>query len=300
MSDWLDIFTFDPSHRFMWRAALMCILLGVSSSLLGCVLMVRRLSLMGDALAHSLLPGVGIAWLIMGTSLTALLIGGLIAGLVTAIASGLISRMTRVKEDAAFAALFIALLGLGIALVSRVGTPLDLLHFLFGNILAVGSHDLYFAASVSSLTVFIFALFYRAILLECFDPAYHRATSSHSLLTHLGLLALVVLNLVAALHAMGTVLALGLFMLPAVTAYLWVQRWDQLLITAAGCAVVGSLIGLTISWYAGIASGPAIVLVLGAAFIISALISPRQGVIAHLLRPAHHHHDHSDEHCEGR
>jgi zinc/manganese transport system permease protein len=298
MSDWLPDFVLDPSHRFMWRAALMCVLLGISSSLLGCVLMVRRLSLMGDALAHSLLPGVGIAWIIMGTSLTALFIGGLIAGLVTAIVSGLISRMTRIKEDAAFAALFIALLGLGIALISRVGTPVDLLHFLFGNILAVSPQDLYLAASVSSLTVIIFALFYRTILLECFDPAYHRATSSHSLITHLGLLALVVLNLVAALHAMGTVLALGLFMLPAVTAYLWVQRWDQLLLTAAACAVSGSLIGLTLSWYAGLASGPAIVLVLGAAFVLSALISPRQGLIAHFFRPEHHHRDNSEDHCE--
>ena len=102
-----------PEHRFLWRAAALCVLLGVSSSMLGCVLVVRRLSLMGDALAHSLLPGVGIAWLLVGTSLPALLVGGLTAGLVTALASGLISRLTRVKEDAAFAALFIGLFGLG-------------------------------------------------------------------------------------------------------------------------------------------------------------------------------------------
>ncbi len=298
MTDLFAWFVIDPEHRFLWRATIMCVLLGVSSSLLGCVLMVRRLSLMGDALAHSLLPGVGIAWLMVGTSLPALLVGGLVAGLFTAIASGLISRLTRVKEDAAFAAFFIALLGLGVALVSRAGTPVDLLHFLVGNILAVNAGDLYLAAGVSSLTLLIFALFYRNILLECFDPAYHRACGGWSFTTHLGLLALVVLNLVAALHAMGSVLALGLFMLPAVTAYLWCNRWGLMLIVAVLYAVGGSLIGLAISWYAALASGPAIVMTLGAGFLISAIISPKQGLLARFLRPEHHHREESHEHCD--
>jgi zinc/manganese transport system permease protein len=287
-----------PEHRFLWRAALLCVLLGVSASMLGCVLVVRRLSLMGDALAHSLLPGVGIAWLLVGTSLPALLVGGLTAGLVTALASGLISRLTRVKEDAAFAALFIGLFGLGVALVSKVGTGVDLLHFLFGNILGVGPQDLWLAAGVSTLTIACFALFYRNILLECFDPAYHRASSGWSTTTHLGLLALVVLNLVAALHALGGVLALGLFMLPAVTAYLWCDRWGTMLLFAAGYAVVGSLLGLLVSVQAGLASGPAMVLVLGAGFLLSCVFSPRHGLARRLLHPEHHHREDSEEHCE--
>jgi zinc/manganese transport system permease protein len=298
MNDLLAWLPIEPEHRFMWRAAMMCVLLGISSSLLGCVLMVRRLSLMGDALAHSMLPGVGIAWLIVGTSLPALLVGGLVAGLVTAIASGVISRLTRVKEDAAFAAFFIALMGLGVALVSRAGTPVDLLHFLFGNILAVNASDLYLAASVSSATIILFALFYRNILLECFDPAYHRACGGWSFATHLGLLALVVLNLVAALHAMGSVLALGLFMLPAVTAYLWCNRWGLMLGLAIIYAVSCSLLGLVLSWYAGLASGPSIVMTLGAGFLLSALLSPKHGLLSRFLRPEHHHQDNSDEYCE--
>ena len=297
MSDWLAA-VIAPENRFLWRAALLCVLLGISASMLGCVLVVRRLSLMGDALAHSLLPGVGIAWLLVGTSLPALLIGGLTAGLVTAVASGLISRLTRVKEDAAFAALFTSLFGLGVALVSKAGTPVDLLHFLFGNILAVGPEDLWLAAGVSTLTITVFAVFYRSILLECFDPAYHRASGGRSAATHLGLLALVVLNLVAALHALGGVLALGLFMLPAVTAYLWCDRWGRMLTFAAVYAISGALIGLWISVHAGLASGPAMVLVLGAGFLVSCAIGPRHGLLRRFLRPAHHHREQSEEHCE--
>ncbi len=301
MSDWLNeglAAALAPEHRFLWRAAALCVLIGISASMLGCVLVVRRLSLMGDALAHSLLPGVGIAWLLVGTSLPALLVGGLTAGLVTALASGLISRLTRVKEDAAFAALFIGLFALGVALVSKAGTPVDLLHFLFGNILAVGPQDLWLAAGVSSLTITVFALFYRSILLECFDPGYHRASGGWSAVTHLGLLALVVLNLVAALHALGGVLALGLFMLPAVTAYLWCDRWGVMLLFSAVYAVTGALIGLWLSVQAGLASGPAMVLVLSAGFLLSCVFSPRHGLVRRLLRPEHHHREHSEEHCE--
>jgi zinc/manganese transport system permease protein len=297
MSDWLAWLAEPFTHRFMLRAVLICVFLGISASMLGCVLVMRRLSLLGDALAHSLLPGVGIAWLIFGTSLPALFIGGLGAGLATALASGLISRLTRVKEDAAFAALFISLFGVGVALISRVGTPIDLLHVLFGNILGVGGDDLWLAASVSVLTVAVFAIFYRSILLECFDPSYHRACGGRSTLTHLGLLALVVLNLVAALHALGGVLALGLFMLPAVTAYLWCDRWGAMLAFAAIFAVCGAVGGLALSYHAGLASGPAMVAVLGGGFLLSAFLSPRHGLLARGLRPEHHHGEDSDEHC---
>lgn len=299
MSGWIDWLAapFALEHRFMWRALLICVFLGISASMLGCVLVVRRLSLLGDALAHSLLPGVGIAWLLFGTSLQALFIGGLAAGLLTALASGLISRLTRVKEDAAFAALFVALFAGGVALISRLGTPVDLMHFLFGNILGVTGDDLALAAAVSAGTVAAFALFYRNILLECFDPGYHRACGGWSAATHLGLLALIVLNLVAALHALGSVLALGLFMLPAVTAYLWCDRWGAMLLFSAVFAVLGSVAGLFVSYHARLASGPCMVGVLGIGFLLSAALSPRHGLLARLLRPQHHHQEHSDEQC---
>lgn len=289
----------EPFHyRFMWRAVFVCAFLGVSAGLLGCVLVVRRMALMADALAHSLLPGIGIAYLLMGANIMALLVGGLAAGLTTALASGLISRLTRVKEDAAFAALFVSLFAFGVALVSRIGTPVDLLHFLFGDILAIGDADLRLAAAVSALTVAVFALFFRAILLECFDPVFHRACGGRSALTHLGLLALAVINLVAALRALGVVLALGLFMLPAVTAYLWCDRWARMLIFSALYAVAGSCVGLLISYYAGISSGACMVATLGVGFILSAVLSPRHGLISRWSRPHHHHREETPDVCE--
>ena len=299
MSEWLTWLAapLSSDHLFMWRAVLMCGLLGVSASLLGCVLVVRRLSLMGDALAHSLLPGIGVAWLVCGTSVTALLAGGVVAGLMTALARALISRLTRLKEDAAFAALFITLFAAGVVLVSRLGTPIDLMHFLFGNILGLGDDDLALAAGVSTATVTVFALFYRSILLECFDPAFHRASGGWSAATHLGLLALTVLNLVAALHALGSVLAIGLFMLPAVSANLWCDRWGRMLAWAASYAVVGSIVGLYISYQAHLASGPCMVAVLGGGFLISSLISPSHGLMRRWRRSTVHHREGTAERC---
>ncbi len=281
----------------MWRAALMCVLLGVSASMLGCVLVVRRLALMGDALAHALLPGIGLAWLLFGTSVVALVAGGLVAGLITALGSALISRLTRIKEDAAFAALFTTLFAGGVVLVSHAGTPIDLLHFLFGNILGLGDADLDLAAGVSAATVLAFAAFYRAILLECFDPGYHRASGGWSATTHLGLLVLTVLNLVAALHALGSVLALGLFMLPAVTANLWCDRWGRMLAFAALYAVGGSLLGLYVSYQAHLASGPCMVAILGLGFLVSSVLSPRHGLLRRFRPPPDHHQEEAASRC---
>jgi zinc/manganese transport system permease protein len=268
--------------EFMRRALLSALLLGISGGLLGCVLVLRRLSLMGDALSHSLLPGIAAAWLLFGASTWALFVGGLIAGLLTALGSALISRMTRVKEDAAFGSLFIVFFAAGIALVSAMPTRVNMADFLFGNVLAVGRPELRLAWAVCLLTVGAFALFYRSVLLETFDPVFHRATGGRGSLVHLGFLTLTVLNLVSAMQSMGIVLALGLFLLPAVSAYLWCDRFPAMLLTSVALALVGSVVGILLSYHAGIASGACVVLCLGAVFITSAVASPRHGVLRHL------------------
>ncbi len=271
------------SYGFMQRAVLSAALLGLSGGLLGCILMLRRLALMGDALSHSLLPGIAVAWLFFGPSTPALFAGALFAGLLTALGSGLISRLTRVKEDAAFGSLFIVFFGAGVALLSRLPTRLNLEHFLFGNILGVSGSDLRLAAATSGATVLVFAAFHRTILLETFDPVFHRATGGRGGLAHFGILALTVLNLVAALQTMGVVLALGLFLLPAVSAYLWCDRFGRLLATAVGIALACSVAGIFLSYHAGIASGAAVVLCLGAVLLFSLGCSPRYGAAARLL-----------------
>lgn len=268
----LNEFFMEPlAFDFMRRGLLCAVLLGVSGGLLGNVLMLRRLSLMGDALAHSLLPGIALAFVLFGTHPGALFVGALLAGLFTALGSALLSRLTRLKEDAAFGSLFIVFFGAGIALVSLAGPRVNLMHFLFGNVLGVGPSDLLLTACVSLGTVVAFALFYRPILLETFDPTFYRAIGGRGALVHGGLLALTVLNLVAALQTMGIVLALGLFLLPAVTASLWCRRLVMQLILSVGLALFGCCGGILLSYHAGMPSGASIVLVLGICFATSAV-----------------------------
>ncbi len=294
-ADGLLAFLDQPGARLFARALLVCVFLGVSGGLLGCVLVVRRMTLMADALAHSLLPGVALAWLLFGANLAAMLAGGLVAGLATALGSGLISRLTRLKEDTAFAGLFAALFAAGLLLASRAGSPGDLQHLLFGQVLAVGPADLWLAAGVSMATVGAFSLFYRNILLECFDPQFHRAGGGWGMAVHLGLLALTVVGLVASLHVLGVVLALGLFTLPAATAYLWCDRWGRMLLFAVLDAVAGCVAGFLLSARFSLPSGACIVATLGAVFVASALLSPRHGLIARLRRPHRHHHREEDD-----
>ncbi|MGH7997626.1 MAG: metal ABC transporter permease [Opitutaceae bacterium] len=273
-----------PFHySFMCRALLSAALLSVSGGLIGSILVLRRLALMGDALSHSLLPGIALAWIVFGPRPVALFIGALIAGLLTALGSALLSRLTRIKEDAAFGSLFLLFFGSGVALLSRVPTRLSLADFLFGSVLGVSAADLRLAAAISGFTLLVFAAGYRTILLETFDPIFHRAIGGRGGLAHSGLLALTVLNLVAALQTMGVVLALGLFLLPAVSAYLWCDHFRRLLGVAVAIALVCSFAGILLSFYAGVASGASIVLCLGAVFLFSAVFSPRHGAAARVL-----------------
>ncbi len=281
-----DLLIAPFAYEFMRRGLISAMLLGVSGGLLGCVLVLRRLALMGDALSHSLLPGVAAAWLLFGTSTVALFFGGLIAGLLTALGSALLSRLTRVKEDAAFGSLFIVFFGAGVALISKLPTRLNLADFLFGNVLGVSAADLFLAVAVSGGTAAVFIIFYRSILLETFDPVFNRATGGRGGLVHLGFLTLTVLNLVAAMQTMGIVLALGLFLLPAVSAYLWCDRFISMLLLSVGLALLGSFIGILLSFHAGLASGAAVVLCLGFIFVASALFSPRYGAVRTLWRGA--------------
>lgn len=285
--EWVNEYVLDPFRfDFMRRALAAAGLLGISGGLLGSLLLLRRLSLMSDALAHSLLPGIGLAYLLFGSNPFSLFTGALIAGLVTSFGSALVTRLTRIKEEAAFAAWFIVLFGAGVSLVSAMNARVDLMHFLFGNILSVNATDLWIAAGSSVLTVTAFLLFYRALLLESFDRVFYRAIGGAGTWLHFGVLTLTTVNLVAALQTMGVVLAPGLFILPAVSAYLWTDRLSLLLLLSTLFALLGAAVGLLVSYHAGLATGAAIVLVLGGWFMFSALTSPRYGVVVRLVRAA--------------
>lgn len=262
-------------YGFLRRALVACIALGIGSGPVGVLLMLRRMSLMGDAMSHAVLPGAAIGFLIAGgLSLPAMGLGGLVAGLSVALLSGLVSRTTTLREDASFASFYLASLALGVLIVSSRGSNIDLLHVLFGTILAIDSSALYFIGAITSFTVLVLAVIYRPLVVECFDPGFLRAVGGRGSLYHFLFLLLVVLNLVAGFQALGTLMAVGLMMLPSAVAQLWARTLPGMILIAAGTAMVSGFIGLIVSFHLGFASGPTIILTASAIYATSLLISP--------------------------
>ncbi len=199
---------------FMRRALVATVALSMSAAPLGVFLSLRRMSLLGDALSHAVLPGVAIGFMLAGLSLGAMAAGGVVAGLLVAALAGMISRATPLKEDASLAALYLMALALGVTLISRQGSQLDLLHILFGSALGVDEAGLLLVASVASISLLALAAMYRGLVLETFDPIYLSATGHRGWVWQQGFLMLVVINLVAGFQTLGTLMAVGLMMLP--------------------------------------------------------------------------------------
>ncbi len=257
---------------FMRRALVACLALGIGSGPIGVLLMLRRMSLVGDAMSHAILPGAAVGFLVAGLSLPAMGLGGLVAGLAVALLSGLVSRTTALREDATFASFYLASLALGVLIVSLRGSNIDLLHVLFGTILAIDPEALTLIAGIASVTALVLAAVYRPLVTECFDPGYLRSVGGRGSLYHLLFLFLVVGNLVAAFQALGTLMAVGLMMLPAAVARLWVGTLPAMMATAAVVAALSGLVGLVVSYHAGVASGPAIVLTASLFYLVSILV----------------------------
>ncbi len=274
-------------YGFMRRALVASIALGLGSGPVGVLLMLRRMSLVGDAMSHAVLPGAAIGFLIAGgVSLPAMGLGGLVAGLSVALLSGLVSRTTPLREDASFASFYLASLALGVLIVSLRGSNMDLLHVLFGTILAIDATALYLVGSIASLTLVILAVVYRPLVAECFDPGFLRAVGGRGPLYHFLFLFLVVVNLVAGFQALGTLMAVGLMMLPAVIAQLWARTLPIMLLIATSTAALSGLIGLLVSFHFGFASGPTIILTASLIYGASLLISP-SGAIRRLFPRPH-------------
>ena len=268
---------------FMRRALLGCVAIAVGATPVGVFLMLRRMSLTGDAMAHAILPGAAVGFLISGLSLGAMTIGGLIAGMLVALASGFVSRMTALKEDASLAAFYLISLALGVLIVSTRGSNVDLMHVLFGTVLALDNAALILLCSIASLSILTLAILFRPLVLECADPQFLRSVSKLSAVTHLTFLCLVVMNLVAGFHALGTLMAVGIMILPAAAARFWSASIGGLLAIAMVVAIVSSIIGLLLSYHHSLPSGPALILVAGIVYSLSLIFGPVGGLIAHNL-----------------
>jgi len=259
---------------FMRRALAATLALAVSAAPLGVFLTLRRISLLGDALSHAILPGVALGFMFFGLSLTAMALGGVLAGLLVVGLAGLVSRLTPLREDASLAALYLTALALGVTLIAHHGTRLDVLHILFGSALGVDEAGLYLVAGVSSLSLLALAGGYRGLVLESFDPQFLRALQRGSWCWQQGFLMLVVLNLVAGFQTLGTLMVVGLMMVPAVSARLWHDTLPAQLLNASAQAMVAGAAGLLLSYHLDTPSGPTIIGCAGALYAASLLVAP--------------------------
>ena len=263
---------------FMRRALVATLALALSAAPLGVFLTLRRMSLLGDALSHALLPGVAIGFMLFGLSLTAMAVGGVVAGMLVAAIAGVVSRSTALKEDASLAAIYLVALALGVTLISRHGTQLDLLHILFGSALGVDAAGLLLVATVSSVSLVALAALYRGLVLESFDPVFLSAAATRRVrggwVWQQSFLMLVVVNLVAGFQTLGTLMAVGLMMLPAVSARLWHDTLPAQLMNASAQAALAGYAGLLLSYHLDTPSGPTIIGCAGALYFGSLVVAP--------------------------
>ena len=265
--------------EFMQRALIGTLAIAFGAAPVGVFLMLRRMSLIGDAMAHAILPGAAIGYLLSGLSVFAMAGGGLIAGLVIAIGAALIARNTELKEDASLAGFLLISLAVGVTIVSAGSNNVDLLRFLFGSVLGLDDQTLLLIVSITTLSVFALALIWRPLVLECVDPGFLRSVSRAGGPAHLGFLALVVLNLVGGFHALGTLLAVGIMILPAVTARFWARDITMMIAIAVASAAIAGYAGLLLSYHAALPSGPAVILVAGALYAASVVTGPVGGLL---------------------
>ncbi len=261
-------------YAFMKRALAAAVILALGGTPLGVFMMLRRMTLVGDALAHALLPGIAVAFFLAGLSLWAMTLGGLAAALVVGGLAAILVRTTQLKEDAAFTLLYLLSLGIGVTLLSLGGDSVDLIHMLFGNVLAIDESTLALVTGTTCLSLFVLAGLYRRLVIEGFDPdflAILDGVRAGGWTNHV-FFALLMLNLVAAFQALGTLMALGLMILPALAARFWLRNIDKILPLAIGIAIFSAYAGLLLSYHGGAPSGPAIALVAGCVALLSALI----------------------------
>ncbi|MBO9324020.1 MAG: metal ABC transporter permease [Roseiflexus sp.] len=264
------------AYGFMQRGMLAAVLVGILCAIVGCYVVLRSMAFLGDALAHAVLPGVAIAYL-MGANL---LMGALVAAVVVALLISLFSRKGTIKEDTAIGIVFAAALALGVALISSVRTyAVDLTHIMFGNVLGVSPTDLWLIAGIGAAVLLTILAFYRQFLVIAFDPVLAATQRLPVERLRILLLLLIALTIVVSLQTVGVGLVAAMLVTPGTTAYLLTRRLPTMMMVAALIGAVASISGLYLSYYVNIASGAAVVLVATALFTIVFLFAPERGVV---------------------
>lgn len=277
----LDALLQPLTYAFMQRGLLAAILVGIICAVIGCYVVLRSMAFLGDALAHAILPGVAVAYLVGGN----LLIGALAAAVLVALSIGFLSRRGDLKEDTAIGILFSAALALGVALISSIRTyAVDLSHILFGDVLGVTPTDLWLTAGLGIVVIGLVAFFYRPFLVMAFDPVLATTLRWRTGLLRNLLLVLLALTIVISMQTVGIGLVAAMLVTPAATAYLLTRRLRVMMLLSAGIGAFSGIVGLYVSYYLNIASGAAIVLSATLFFLLAFFLAPQRGLLWQALR----------------
>lgn len=278
----IDLLLEPLAYGFIQRGLIASLMVGIICAVIGCYVVLRSMAFMGDALAHAILPGVAIAYLLNGN----LLVGALVAAVLVALGIGFFSRQGILKEDTAIGILFAAALALGVALISTIKTyALDLTHILFGNILGVSAVDLWLTGVLGLVVLVSILVFYKQFLVISFDPVLAATMRLPAEFLRNLMLVMLALTVVVSMQTVGVGLVAALLVTPGATAYLLTRRLSSMMFLAAAIGAFSGLAGLYLSYYIDVASGAAVVLTATTIFIAVFLFAPQRGVLRRLSRP---------------
>lgn len=273
---------------FMRRALVASLALALISGPVGVLLVMRRMSLAGDAIAHAVLPGAAVGYFIAGMSLPVLGLGAFVSALFVALLASFVASNTSQKEDASLAAFHLIALAIGVTLISVKGSSVDLMHLLFGSILAVDAGALVLIAAATSVALVLLALIWRVLLASSFDPLFLMQFGQSGKWANQLFMLTVVLTFVACFQTLGTLMAVGLLMLPAIAARSWSRDIPKSCVLASLFAMVSGSLGLLLSYHFSLPSGPAIVLTAGSIYLVSLLFGVNDGLLLRLIPVARH------------
>ena len=280
----VNLITAPLAYSFMQRGFLASLMVGVLCAVVGCYVILRSMAFLGDALAHAILPGVAIAYLLKGD----LMVGALLAAVVVALAIGVFSRHGAIKEDTAIGILFAAALSLGVALISTIRTyAVDLTHILFGNVLGVTVGSLWLTAALGCVVLATIALLYKQFLVVSFDPVLAATLGLPAELLHNVMLILLALTIVVSLQTVGVGLVAAMLVTPAATAYLLTRRLSTMMAVSAAIGAFSSVAGLYLSFYINVASGAVVVLTATVIFLVVFMLAPQRGLVWEWVRRLH-------------
>lgn len=280
MSDVLGWLLEPLGYAFMVRGLIAAVMVGVVCATVGTYMVLRGMAFFGDALAHAILPGVAVGYLLSGGGQGPIFWWGLGTGVLTALGIGAVGKGAQVKEDTAIGIIFSGMFALGIALISTLRSyAVDLAHFLFGNVLGVSTGDLWLTAAFGSLVLLTIAIFYKEFLVLSFDPILAATLRLPAGFLRYLLLVLIAVTIVVSLQTVGVALMVAMLVTPAATAYLLTRRMAPMMALAAGIGAVSGVVGLYLSYYVSVASGAAIVLVATAIFLLVFFLAPGRGLL---------------------